>query len=239
MEKKTVSGYSRRIKAVRETLNLKIAEFARSLDVPRSTLIGWEEGKTVSIEILKPLETIFAVNMDWLLTGEGSMFLNQPQNKAAETLPKAGAGYKIPLLNQRVSCGAGADWENEQNIERYIDVFSLVPGLRLERLFALSVRGNSMVGAGIRSGDYVLFGAEEDQRLKDDIYVFSLDGEVFCKLLEFDRISKRIKIYSVRVADIEKAELLETLDIEADGFNDRFHIYGRVFSWIHPNLDDA
>jgi len=164
------------------------------------------------------------------------MFL-QKQEKSLENPSKTSKGYKIPLLNQRVSCGSGEDWENEQNIEGYIDVFSLIPQYKLRRLFALSVQGNSMIGVGIKSGDYVLFGAEENQSLKDDIYVFSLDGEVFCKQLEFDKISKRINIYSLRTADLEKAELLKTLDAEADGFSDRFHIYGRVISWIHPNFD--
>ena len=175
---------------------------------------------------------------DWFLTGEGEMFLTEKQDTVIEPSPKTEGIYKIPLLNQRVSCGSGSGWEDEQNIAGYIDVFSLVPSLRLGRLFALPVRGNSMIGAGIRSGDYVIFSTEEIRHLKDDIYVFSLDGEVFCKLLEFDMISGRIKIYSFRVADIEKAELLKTLDTEADGFNDRFHIYGRVLSWIHPNPDD-
>jgi hypothetical protein len=61
-------------------------------------------------------------------------------------------------------------------------------------------------------------------------------GEVFCKQLEFDRISKKVKIYSIRVADLEKAELLTTLNVEEPDFNERFHIFGRVHSWVHPNL---
>jgi SOS-response transcriptional repressor LexA len=74
-------GYSLRLREIRETLDLKIAEFARQLAVPRSTLVGWEEGKGVSIEILKPLEAQFNVNIDWLLTGQGEMFLSKKQEK--------------------------------------------------------------------------------------------------------------------------------------------------------------
>jgi len=177
------------------------------------------------------------ISTDWFLTGEGEM-LFQKQDKSLEPAHPPEPIYKIPLLNQRVSCGHGAGWEDEQNIEKYVDIFSLIPGLKIGKVLALSVQGNSMVGAGIKNGDYVLFSTEELYVLKDGIYVFSLDGEVFCKLLEFDRISKRIKIYSVRVTDLEKAELLETLNIEADGFYDRFHIYGRVLSWVHPNSND-
>jgi len=230
LEKKTLSGYSLRIREIREVLGLKIAEFARKLDIPRSTLVGWEEGKAVSIEVLKPLEKLFNVNMDWILTGEGEMLLSP--------IPAKSEGYKVPLLNQRVSCGEGTNWEDEQNIESYIDVFSMIPQHKLGRLFALSVQGNSMIGAGIKNGDYVLFCTGDDPVFDDDIYVFSLDGEVFCKQLEFDIISKKIKIYSIRVADLEKAELLTTLNVEDTDFADRFHIYGRVFCWLHPNLGD-
>jgi hypothetical protein len=95
-----------------------------------------------------------------------------------------------------------------------------------------------MLGAGIRNGDYVLFDSAEDQRLHDGIYVFALDGEVYCKRLEFDSISKRIKIYSVRVSDLEKAELLVTLDMNDISTAERLTIFGRVFYWVHPNLDD-
>jgi phage repressor protein C with HTH and peptisase S24 domain len=113
------------------------------------------------------------VNIDWLLTGEGEMFL-QKQEKSLENTEKTNKNYQIPLLNQSVSCGQGANWEDEQNIKGYIDVFSLIPCLNFERLFAFSAQGNSMVGAGIRNGDYVLFDTSHDQCYKDDIYVFSL-----------------------------------------------------------------
>jgi SOS-response transcriptional repressor LexA len=77
----SVKGYSIRIREIREVLNLKIAEFARKLNIPRSTLVGWEEGKTASIEILKPLEKVFNVNIDWLLTGNGEMFSFEREKK--------------------------------------------------------------------------------------------------------------------------------------------------------------
>ena len=128
--------------------------------------------------------------------------------------------------------------EADQNIEGYKDVFSMIPRHKLGRLFALSVKGNSMLGAGIKNGDHVLFCTGAEPVLDDGIYVFSLDGEVFCKQLEFDIISKKLKIYSIRVADLEKAELLTTLNVEDSDFADRFHIYGRVFCWLHAESEN-
>jgi phage repressor protein C with HTH and peptisase S24 domain len=96
-----------------------------------------------------------------------------------------------------------------------------------------------MLGAGIRDGDYVLFVSAEDQWLHDGIYVFALDGEVYCKRLEFERISQKTKIYSVRVSELEKAELLATIDASDISEAARLTIFGRVLSWVHPNLDDG
>jgi SOS-response transcriptional repressor LexA len=118
----------------------------------------------------------------------------------------------------------------------YIDVFDQIPRLKIERLFALCVEGSSMLGAGIRNGDYVLFNSAKDQWVRDGIYVFALDGEVYCKRLEFDM--SKIKIFSVRFADLDKAELMMTLDSEDISTADRLTILGRVLYWIHPNLDE-
>jgi SOS-response transcriptional repressor LexA len=79
--KESRKGYSLRLREIRETLDLSIAEFARQLDVPRSTLVGWEGEKGISIEVLKPLETTFNVNIDWLLTGKGEMFSSKKKGK--------------------------------------------------------------------------------------------------------------------------------------------------------------
>jgi DNA polymerase V len=94
LQKISLSGYSDRVKKIREGLGLRIADFARQLGVPRSTLVGWEEGKSVSIEILKTLEETFAVNINWFLTGEGEMLVNAP--KPAEP--------KTPDVKEAIGC---------------------------------------------------------------------------------------------------------------------------------------
>ncbi|MDR2924009.1 MAG: hypothetical protein LBU85_11800, partial [Treponema sp.] len=83
-------------------------------------------------------------------------------------------------------------------------------------------------------GDIVLFEAEADQLSNDGIYVFSLDGDVYCKRLEFDSLTRQIKIFSVRVADLEKAELAMSFKADDSALSDRLQIFGRVFAWFHP-----
>jgi SOS-response transcriptional repressor LexA len=189
------------------------------------------------------------ISTDWFLTGEGQPFLAnsrgngglpteqaQPPVQTGQEVAKAAeGGYKVRLLRQQVSCGPGVDWETDDNVEEYIDVFSILPRLATGRMYAFKASGSSMLGAGIRSGDYLIFDAELGFIPKDDIYIFTLDGEVYCKRLEFDMLAKKLKIYSVRVADLEKAELVRTLDMTEVSFGDRFRILGRVRYLLRPN----
>jgi len=169
------------------------------------------------------------INIDWLLTGEGEMFKTGKEAESAVAVSTP----KIPILRQKVSCGPGQGWEHEDNIVEYLDVRALSPMLHSRNVYGFRAIGTSMLGAGIRDGDIVLFNADKDSPVADGIYVFGLDGDTYCKRLEFDRLANRIKIFSVRVADLEKAELLKTLDSTDEGFNERFRLFGKVFSWIH------
>jgi transcriptional regulator with XRE-family HTH domain len=150
-----------------------------------------------------------------------------------KNLPEKQAEYKIPLLRQKVSCGPGENWESEGNIAEYLDVHTLIPRLGIGRVFAMKAHGSSMLGAGIRGGDYLLFSASDEIAFNDGIYVFVLDGDVYCKRLEFDKLVRKIKIFSVRVSDLEKAELVTTIDTSDTSFADRFRIFGRVTQCIH------
>jgi len=227
--------FTDKINKILAALSINQSALASKLGVSRGIVSEFTSGaREPSKEFLFGLSKL-GISLDWFLTGEGEMFLKNTEKSLANT-QKSGDGYKIPLLRQKVSCGPGMDWQNENNIVDYIDIFDQIPRLKIERIFALCVQGSSMLGAGIRNGDYVLFNSSKDQWVHDGIYVFALDGEVYCKRLEFDMT--KIKIYSVRVADLEKAELMVTLDSKDLSTSDRLTILGRVLYWIHPNLDE-
>ena len=219
-----------RFKILRETIGVTQEELANSIGVAPSFISGIERNKKdISRNLLKKLLDKYKININWLLSGEGEMFLSSVPARIENK-----NSYKIPLLSQKVSCGDGTDWQDDNNIVDYIDIFDQIPQLKIERLFALCVEGSSMIGAGIRNGDYVLFNSAKDQWVRDGIYVIALDGEVLCKRLEFD--VDKIKIYSVRFVDLDKAELVTTLDSKDISTADRLTILGRVLYWIHPNL---
>jgi len=233
--RKILMNFAKTIKEVRNYLNTTNAGLEKILDLSNGYISNIEKNGTDNPGKLLIALKEKGISTDWFLSGEGEMLLSAKE-KALATAQKSGDGYKIPLLRQKVSCGPGVDWQSEDNIVDYIDVFDQIPRLQIKRLFALRAEGSSMLGAGIRNGDYVLFNSAEGQWPRDGIYVIALDGEVFCKRLEFDR--KKIKIYSVRVVDLDKAELLETLDSEDITTADRLTVLGRVLYWIHPNLEE-
>ncbi|MDR2098219.1 MAG: helix-turn-helix domain-containing protein [Spirochaetaceae bacterium] len=225
----------RRFKEIEAGIGLKGSQFADSIEVQAQVVSDIErEKREPSKDVLLKIALKHSVNLHWMLTGEGEMFLpSVPAASSRRELAKPTESHKVPLLRQKVSCGPGLDWQDENNIVDYIDVFDRIPRLKIERLFALCVEGSSMLGAGIRNGDYVLFDSAKDQWPHDGIYVFALDGEVYCKRLEFDMT--KIKIYSVRFTDLDKAELMVTLDSEDTSTADRLTIFGRVLYWVHPN----
>lgn len=169
------------------------------------------------------------ISVEWLLTGEGEMFKQNTEENLPDPVTYQ---VRIPVMSHNIVCD-GANWENERNIEEYIDINNLSPSLKGRRIIGFRAKGTSMIGAGINNNDIVLFTPETDSKPEDGLYVFSLDGDAYCKRLEFDPIAKRIKIYSVRVADLEKAELLTTLCSTDPGYEERFYLFGKVFSCIH------
>lgn len=216
-----------RFSMVREKLGFSQKDLADSLGIQKSVVSEIESGKReLSKNVMIALMNKFNVSTDWLLTGEGEMF--RGETKDVEYMPVAESS-KIPLLRQTVSCGPGQEWETGDNVESYIEPLGLVTDKK--QLCAFRSRGVSMIGAGIQDGDILIFDGDRNQSLHDDIYVFGFNGEAFCKFLRFDVFAGKIHIYSVHQKDLDKAELIKTVDSSTDGFQ----IFGRVICWIHEN----
>ena len=223
-----MSEISLRIKKVVTYTGLSDRAFAQSIDLAQTTFTNiLLKGTEPKSDVLRAIIEKYKVNAHWLLTGEGEMFTKTESEKVPCV-----KDVMVPVLSQKASCGPGVEWNSEQNITEYISLATLSPALS-GKVYGFRVVGTSMLGAGIKDGDIVIFDASPDQNLTDGIYVFSLDGDAYCKRLEFDRLANRIKIYSVRVADLEKAELLRTLDSTDAGFAERFQLFGKVLSWVH------
>ena len=215
------------IKKIRTAKGLTQQEFANLVNSVSSTVASIESGKReIPKSMLKNLVENLGIDANWLLTGEGEMFRSETR---ADGYMPVEESPKIPLLRQTVSCGPGQEWETGDNVESYIEPLGLVTDKK--HLCAFRSRGVSMIGAGIQDGDILIFDGAKNQSLHDDIYVFGFNGEVFCKFLRFDVFAGKIHIYSAHHKDLDKAELIKTLDSSTDGFQ----IFGKVLCWIHEN----
>lgn len=219
-----------RIRKIISDLNLSDSAFAKSLDIPQATFsnmfLRQSEPKP---SWLQAIIEKYNVSPDWLLTGEGEMFRTQEKKEICVAEDR-----KIPILNQSVSCGPGQEWQEADISDGFLDSLTLLANIRPKDCYAFRVRGTSMVGLGIDDGDMVILNRDM-QDLNDDIYVFALDGSVYCKLLKFDSITKKIRIYSVHTRELKDSELLKVIDTTNPDINEYFHIFGRVLGWVREN----
>jgi hypothetical protein len=221
-------GLCERFTAIYEINSKKKQQFADFLGIPSTTVsdIGLFK-REPSKGILLKLTSKFGVNLHWMLTGEGDMFLKSPE-KALVKADKT--GLKVPVLQLKDKWSPGLNWRSDKSIWDLNGVFRELPST-VEGLFAFRVQGSSMLGAGIRHGDYVLFDSTENQKFWDGIHVIGFNCELCCRRIEFDIGCKRI--FSVRVADLAQAFLIETVNDDSD----RLEILGRVYYWLHPNTE--
>ena len=217
------------LKLIRGELNVTQKEFAAKVGVPASTISNIENGsREIPKSLMRQLVEDFNINAKWLLTGEGDMF-ETGEKKLSES------PAKIPLLRQTVSCGPGEEWQDSDTVEQYVEPLSALPSLRGRKVYAFRARGTSMVGAGIMDGDIVLFDGDRSQDPLDDIYVFALEQRVYCKLVKYDQLSGRVRIYSMHSGDIKEAELVREIDLNDPAQLEAFHPFGRVLAWMHEN----
>lgn len=144
-----MSALSKILKKRRKELGLTLAQVADAVGVTEATVQRWESGniKTVRYEKLAPLSSLLGVSPADLMGWSSDDDL--PSN-----ISRIEPMQKIPLVGQ-IACGTPI--LAEQNIEDYVDL----PG-HIRADFALTCKGESMIGAGIRSGDIVYIRKQEE-----------------------------------------------------------------------------
>ncbi len=88
--------YSERLSVFRQSLGLNQTQFAKRLDTPRTTIIGYETGNSIPSDFLIKLHRTFKINLQWFLLGKGSPLdisdyipeePIEPEDNEQETLP--------------------------------------------------------------------------------------------------------------------------------------------------------
>ena len=89
----------KRIKKVREVLNLTQKELCNIIGIGRAILTKYENGDLIpSQKFLKLLRYELKVNPNWILTGEGEMFLNDEKEKIIRIEKQDVKGKLLPVL---------------------------------------------------------------------------------------------------------------------------------------------
>jgi len=115
--------------------------------------------------------------------------------------PRRGALAEIPLYG---SIPAGLPTATEQEPDSYISVDTVSLGVRPNaRLFALRVRGDSMVNASILDGDVVFLTPREPRQL--DIVAALIDGESTLKRFLVQRGRPFLRAENPRYPDLVPA----------------------------------
>ncbi|EKE03528.1 MAG: hypothetical protein ACD_20C00191G0005 [uncultured bacterium] len=92
-----------RLKQVRQNKKLTVEEFSQIVNIPARTLGGYErEERKPPLEFLEILKNKFNVNINWLLTSEGEMFI---KNESIHSLQELKEKYNLTdeelrLLNE-------------------------------------------------------------------------------------------------------------------------------------------
>ncbi|MCK4762199.1 MAG: helix-turn-helix transcriptional regulator [Candidatus Aminicenantes bacterium] len=86
MNKKSIEGFGKRLKAVRKSLGHKQKEFAKRLNISVTTLSDIETGKShPRFNFFVNIAYEYKINLYYLLFGEGEMFYN-PRQEGDETV---------------------------------------------------------------------------------------------------------------------------------------------------------
>ena len=175
-----------RIKDLRKSLNLTQTDLANKLNVKQNTISNWESERTEidKTSILFMCE-YFNVTSDYLLGRD-----EQPTQSIFDTYPniRPVARRRVPMLGE-IACGKPI-YTNEDR-ESYVEV-----GTDLNVDFCLTARGDSMIGARIRSGDIVFCRAQDMVN----------NGEIAAVIIGDEATLKRVYYYPEQKKLVLQAE---------------------------------
>lgn len=115
-----------RIKALRESLKKSQEEFGKDLGLTRNYISLVENGnRNLSGQTIKLLCSMFNVNEDWLLTGNGNMFIEKSKDEQiAELLGEIQKSGENNFKHRLVSALAKLNESDWDSLEKLIDLMA-------------------------------------------------------------------------------------------------------------------
>lgn len=222
-----------RMKLIRESYGESQAKFSLRFGLAQNTYGQYEIGKRAIPDDFKlQLAEKYKVNLHWLITGEGSMFIDgkgemEPSSRPHIYKEEDRDNVSVPMTSLKVSAGGGKTWgEGEYTGEI----------LKIPRRVARRYPGNSDFAGALVTGDSMEPTLHDGEPVVfvnsciqgDGIYVLAVDDTLLVKRLEFDRISGVLHIISDNPRYSPKEIPLSGLD--------NVRILGKVVIWVHGEI---
>lgn len=203
---------------------------AKAIGCSRPLILRWESGDANRIgKYLLAAARTYRVNPDWLDLDSSDDGYPYAQSVQAVSGDETQAGYvRVPQLDMPAGAGPGGDMEQEPEIVRWLDVAQNWADeqfpKRLSHIRVLTARGDSMIGAGIMSGDLLFVDTGIKRYDGDGYYVIRFREGWQVKRLRADVISQKLEIVSMLTNREEAREVLPEQEQELT-------IGGKVAAW--------
>ena len=193
-----------------KSLNINQTSFAKSLGISVGNISDIMNAKiNPSSQSLQKMAEVYHINLNWLLTGDGEMFIKT-----------ADAPTKIPIYDIKASAGFGKDGDFAfPPVKGYFELDSTLLSKYKGRVRVIEVEGDSMSPTFIH-GQYVVF--VENLIQSDGIYIINKNGAILIKRIQFKPAENKMIIISDN-PNYEK-EIVNTSD-----YNGYIVIIGKVF----------
>ena len=224
------------LKSIRIKSGLSQAAFATQFDMTQTTYSQYEtEKRSVPDDFKQQLAERYNINLHWLITGQGAMYTNQASetnlvkkeedNKYIDIALKD--SVEVPMVQLKVSAGPGEDWASGAFTGEKL----YIPKRVARRYPSNSVFAGALVDGDsmeptLHDGEPVVF--VKDFIKGDGIYVLAVNGELFVKRLEFNRILNVLRI----ISDNPKYPPTEL----SSDMQDSVRILGKVVIWVHGEV---
>ncbi|WP_231359822.1 XRE family transcriptional regulator [Escherichia coli] len=214
-----------RIRHLRLTKNMKIAELAEAVGIDAANISRLETGKQkqFSEQTLNKLAHALDVKVPDLFTSsenESTVYINSKIDSSAR---KDNDVYRVEVLDVSASAGAGHIQGSDvidviHAIEYSNDQAVIMFGGRTSTgVKVINVRGDSMAST-IEPGDLIFVDVNVNEFDGDGIYVFGFDGKVYVK---------RLQMIPDQLLVISDNPKYREWNITKENEH-RFHIFGKV-----------
>lgn len=165
----------KRLKQVLRKLDLTQVALAKQINVSNVVINRYIKDKTMpDINFLNKLATHLNININWLITGEGTMFPTRNVKQFGDR-----EYYYLPIF-ESVSCGSPQEIEAAEPIDHILVDTNSLSG-DFNNYFSFFASGDSMEPY-ISNGDVVIVKQDNEwQHAEDRICVVNVEGEITLK----------------------------------------------------------